>query len=120
MKKVILSVMVVLFSTTVFANKAKVTKLENVNKFNISINVPSLENYLNLSNVQTEEAAYISEHFTYQLESSKDKMTVKKAVYVNLKSMKEVLSNKQYKMYLQVMNTTLKNKGLWDYVVTNN
>ena len=125
MKKVILSAMVVLFSTTAFANKAKVTKFENAENLSISINVSSLEDYLSLNSLQTEEVECISDYFEWQLNSSRykkadrKKATIKKAVYVNLKSMKNVLTETQYKMYLQLMNTTLKNKRLWDYVVSN-
>ncbi len=126
MKKVILSTIVLLLSTSAFANKAKVTTLENANNFDIEINVERLSNYLELNTTQFSETEEISDYFTWQLETSKNKSEakkqayVRKAVYVNLKSMKQILSDTQYKKYLQVMNTTLKNKDLWDYVVAIN
>ncbi len=124
MRKVILSAVVVLFSTAVFANKAKVTGVEN--KFSVNINATRLGDYLDLNYAQTADVERISEFFAWQLERSayhteaKRNESVKKAVYVNLKSMKQTLSDTQYKKYLQVLNTTLQNKGLWDYVMACN
>ncbi len=38
------------------------------------------------------------------------------AVYGNFKLMKRTLTNEQYKKYVQLLNVTLKNKGLDSYM----
>ncbi|WP_394814672.1 hypothetical protein [Phocaeicola vulgatus] len=41
---------------------------------------------------------------------------MREAVYGNFKLMKRTLTNEQYKKYVQLLNVTLKNKGLDSYM----
>lgn len=41
---------------------------------------------------------------------------LREAVYGNFKLMKRTLTNEQYKKYVQLLNVTLKNKGLDSYM----
>lgn len=86
-------------------------------KWEGSINVNKLSNYLKLSTSQREEVANICDYFTTQMlkaTTAKKEQTEKMraAVYGNLKLMKKTLSNEQYAKYAALMNITLKNKGI--------
>lgn len=102
------------FSATVFANGSQTTTAE---KWNGSINKAQLGKYLKLSSTQAEEVADICDFFEAEMklanrakEGNKEK--VRKAVYGNLKLMKNTLDEKQYSDYLKLMGMTLRNKGI--------
>lgn len=46
------------------------------------------------------------------LQRQKTKKKVRKAVYGNLKLMKQTLDDKQYSSYVRLMAMTLRNKGI--------
>ena len=95
MKRLVLLVVVALgMSATSFAGE----KVEGKD-WKVDVNVAKLSKYLNLDARQMEEVANISE-----------------AVYGNFKLMKRTLTNEQYKKYVQLLNVTLKNKGLDSYM----
>ncbi|MDO4164422.1 MAG: hypothetical protein Q4D56_08555 [Bacteroides sp.] len=86
-------------------------------KWEGNINVSKLSKYLKLNSAQHEKVANICEYFNEQMErannSKKDQeKMIHKAVYGNLKLMKETLDDKQYADYTKVLNITLQNKGI--------
>lgn len=116
MKKSILSLVAIF---TLSASAFAVTdEPANANvKWGTNINVYKLSQYLKLSSSQSEEVYNISEYFTEQMESAttakKDKNEkLHNAVYGNLKLMKKTLTPEQYSKYTQLLNVTLKNKGI--------
>ncbi len=86
-------------------------------KWEGNINVYKLSKYLNLTSMQSEEVYNISEYFTEQMgkaTSAKKNKEEKlhKAVYGNLKLMKQTLTAEQYTKYVALLNMTLKNRGI--------
>ena len=85
------------FSATVFANGNQTTTPE---KWNGSINKSQLGKYLKAEMRIANRAK----------EGNNEK--IRKAVYGNLKLMKNTLNEKQYSDYLKLMGMTLRNKGI--------
>ncbi|KAA6321448.1 hypothetical protein EZS27_028902 [termite gut metagenome] len=91
-------------------------KLEN-EKWDGEINVNKLSNYLALSTSQSDEVRQICNYFSEQMKRVSNSRKnhdalLHNAVYGNLKLMKGTLTSEQYAKYLQVVNITLKNKGI--------
>lgn len=114
MKSGLTFIAVLAFSATVFANGNQTTTPE---KWNGSINKAQLGKYLKLSSQQSEEVADICDYFEAEMrianrakEGNNEK--IRKAVYGNLKLMKNTLNEKQYSDYLKLMGMTLRNKGI--------
>lgn len=88
-----------------------------VAKWEGNINVSRLGKFLKLSSVQTKEVVDICSYFDQQMGEAttarKDRNTmIRKAVYGNLKLMKETLTKDQYLKYTTLLNMTLNNKGI--------
>ena len=87
-------------------------------KWDARINVEQLGRYLNLQSRQYNEVADICTYFSDQMEQAnhstekRRKQQVRKAVYGNLKLMKQALDKKQYADYTRVLNLTLRNRGV--------
>jgi len=101
-------------SATVFANGNQTKTPE---KWNGSINKAQLGKYLKLSSDQSEEVADICDFFEAEMKMANrakegQDEKVRKAVYGNLKLMKNTLNEKQYSDYLKLMGMTLRNKGI--------
>lgn len=118
MKRLVLLVVVALgMSATSFAEE----KVEGKD-WKVDVNVAKLSKYLNLDARQMEEVANISDYFADKVQSAsyakeaKQGKKLREAVYGNFKLMKRTLTNEQYKKYVQLLNVTLKNKGLDSYM----
>ena len=118
MKRLVLLVVVALgMSATSFAGEKVAGK-----DWKVDVNVAKLSKYLNLDARQMEEVANISDYFADNVQSAsyateaKQGKKLREAVYGNFKLMKRTLTNEQYKKYVQVLNVTLKNKGLDSYM----
>ena len=110
MKRLVLLVVVALgMSATSFAGE----KVEGKD-WKVDVNVAKLSKYLNLDARQMEEVANISDYFADK--EAKQGKKLREAVYGNFKLMKRTLTNEQYKKYVQLLNVTLKNKGLDSYM----
>ena len=87
-------------------------------KWNAHINVTQLGRYLNLDNHQYNQVSDICSFFNDQMEQANQstrkrrKQQVRKAVYANLKLMRQTLDKKQYADYTRVLNLTLRNRGV--------
>ena len=118
MKRLVLLVVVALgMSATSFAGE----KVESKN-WKVDVNVAKLSKYLELDANQREQVATISEYFADKVQSAsyakeaKQGKKLREAVYGNFKLMKRALTDKQYKKYVQLLNVTLKNRGLDAYM----
>ena len=118
MKRLVLLVVVALgMSATSFAGE----KVEGKD-WKVDVNVAKLSKYLSLDARQMEEVANISDYFADKVQSAsyakeaKQGKKLREAVYGNFKLMKRTLTNEQYKKYVQLLNVTLKNKGLDSYM----
>ncbi|MCD8292506.1 MAG: hypothetical protein LUC23_01925 [Prevotellaceae bacterium] len=82
-----------------------------------NINVDKLSQYLNLTADQHQEVTNICDYFGQQMSQAarskkNQEKLLRKAVYSNLKLMKQTLNDKQYTDYTRVLNITLNNKGI--------
>lgn len=118
MKRLVLLVAVALgMSAASFAGE----KVES-RDWKVDVNVAKLSKYLNLDARQREEVATISDYFADKVQSAsyakeaKQGKKLREAVYGNFKLMKRTLTNEQYRKYVQLLNVTLKNKGLDSYM----
>ena len=98
-------------------------KVETVNNetpinYNFNINMRSLSRYLNLTEEQREVMEYASDNFGYsvkRLERTKEEKRgarMQKALNINLAYAYKTLDKAQYRKYLGLMNSTLRNKRL--------
>jgi hypothetical protein len=118
MKRVLVMVVAALSMTaTCFAEG----KNENQD-WTMNVNVAKLGKYLNLNSNQFTEVAAITDYFNDRVSDAsyakeeKQAQKLREAVYGNFKLMKRTLNGEQYKKYVQLMNTTLRNKGLDVYM----
>lgn len=111
--------LVVVLATILVAGSLSAKSSENSqNTWNGKINVSKLGEYLDLSFTQSEEVLNISQYFSKEIRKAnasnenKKEQAMKKAVYGNLKLMRETLDQKQYSKYATLLNVTLRNKGI--------
>lgn len=118
MKRLVLLVVVALgMCATSFAGN----KVEGKD-WKLDVNIVKLSKYLKLDTRQMEEVAAISDYFADKVQSAsyaketRQGKKLREAVYGNFKLMKRTLTDEQYKKYVQLVNITLKNKGLDSYM----
>ena len=118
MRRLFLSVITVLcLSTTCFSQE----KLE-IADWNMEMNLPELARYLKLNPIQYDHVTDAINFLSDKMRSAKYSMGkrqikfLNEAVYGNLKLMKSTLSQDQYKKYLRILNSQLRNKGLNPYI----
>jgi hypothetical protein len=120
MKKVILSVALLL--ATSFSAMAEDLNSNNLNKveaYNINVNINSLARYLELSKDQIESVENIQNIFSESLrcaavmetEDSRRQM-VNNAIDFDLRNLSYILTDKQYRKYIKVLNVTITNRGI--------
>ena len=120
MKKVYL--MVVMLMTLCFpvmAEETKTSELNNVEAYDINVNINSLARYLELSQDQLSIVEDIQMAFSDGIRyaaimptDERRKNMINNAIEYDLQNMKYVLSKEQYKRYLKVLNQTLINRGI--------
>ena len=118
MKRLFVSVFAVLsLSTVCFSQK----NLE-ITDWNMKKHLPELARYLELSSNQYDNVANAIDFLAYKMNSakySKGERQIKylnEAVYGSLKLMKSTLSEVQYKKYLRILNTQIRDNGLNPYI----
>ena len=118
MKRFFVSVFAVLsLSTVCFSQK----KLE-ITDWNLKMHLPELARYLELNSNQYDNVVNAIDFFADKMNSakySKGERQVKylnEAVYGSLKLMKSTLSEVQYKKYLRILNTQIRDNGLNPYI----
>lgn len=118
MKRLFLTVMAALSLTMTFAEDEKLNATNNANAYNMSVNYDKLAESLGLSTDQAEAVEDIHTSFCAEMmnaaNADKDerKALVNKAVLKDLKHMRYVLTNEQYRKYCMLLNTTFNNRGL--------
>lgn len=86
--------------------------------YTVHMNMRSLSRCLNLTDDQIEVMSYASDYFKADIakvateEDMARPEAVRKAINRNLKLVRNVLEDKQYRDYLALLNRTLNNKGL--------
>lgn len=119
MKRLFLSVVMILgLSITCFSQQNKL----KISDWNMETYLPKLSRYLNLNANQYDDVANAVDFFSYKIRSAKYSNRnrqikyLNEAVFGNLKLMKSALSQEQYKKYLRLINSELKNRGLNTYL----
>ena len=118
MKRLLVFVFAVLsLSTVCFSQK----KLE-ITDWNMKMHLPELARYLELSSNQYDNVANAIDFLADKMNSakySKGERQIKylnEAIYGSLKLMKSTLSEVQYKKYLRILNTQIRDNGLNPYI----
>lgn len=120
MKKVFLTViMMFCASIATFAEDNNTTGISFATKYNLKIDNSKLANVLSMSKDQMEMSEDVMSEFvrdmrfasTMDNEDSCSKI-VSNATKKNMRLMKFVLNNNQYRTYLTLLNTTFNNRGI--------
>ena len=108
----------VLSMTMTFAENEEAKNVNNVEAYDMSVNMRKLSVALGLTTDQMEAVENIHNYFNAEMQlaaladEADRKAMVKKAVERDIKWMHYVLDQKQYRTYLMLLNTTLNNRGL--------
>ena len=117
MRKLIMAVAVLGMSATMNFAKAQCVN-EYGNKEPFAVEFSRLSSYLGLAPYQMEEVLNINDYFVQEQRKSLSKdlkrqdERLQKAVYGNLKLMKEALTAEQYRKYVILLNVTNNNNRL--------
>ena len=104
--------------TMTFAENEETKNVTNVEAYDMSVNMRKLSVALGLTLDQMEAVENIHTTFTAEMQlaahadDNDRKEMVSKAVERDIKWMRYVLDEKQYRTYLMLLNTTLHNRGL--------
>jgi len=118
MKRLFLVMIAMLSMTMTFAENEGAKNVNNVEAYDMSVNMRKLSVALGLTTDQMEAVENVHNYFNAEMqlaahaEEADRKAMVKKAVDRDIKWMRYVLDQKQYHTYLMLLNTTLNNRGL--------
>ena len=118
MKKMILTLVAMLSMTTAFAEGEMAMGTSNMEAYELNINMDKLSEALNLADDQKEAVADIHHTFASELmfaaqyANSDRKALVERAIDNDVKWMRYVLNEKQFRTYLTLLNSTINNRGL--------
>ena len=113
-----LTLVAMLSMTTAFAEGETASSVNNVEAYELNVNMNKLSSALNLADDQKEAVAEIHHTFASELMfaaqygSNDRKALVDRAIENDVKWMRYVLNDKQMRTYLTLLNTTLNNRGL--------
>ena len=118
MKKMILTMVAMLSMTTAFAEGEKTVEVSNLEAYELNINMNKLSKALGLFDDQKEAVEEIHHTFAAELKfaaeygkKDRDEM-VKRAISNDVKWMRYILNKYQMRTYLELLNVTMKNRGL--------
>ena len=119
MKKVFLTVALLLATClTAMAEDNNSNEFNRVKAYDVNVNINSLARYLDLSKDQMESVENIHTVFfeTLRYASVMDdesrKSLVDNAINYDLKNMRYILNDEQYKKYVKVLNVTINNRKI--------
>lgn len=118
MKRLFLVVVAVLSMSATFAENENTNSVNNVNAYDMNINIRRLGEALGLTMDQMESVTDIHRTFcgemmvASQAHKADQKALVDAAVTKDLKYMRYILTPEQYSKYRLLLNTTLTNRGL--------
>ncbi|MBR2103444.1 MAG: hypothetical protein IJ928_11965 [Prevotella sp.] len=118
MKRLFLTVVAVLSMTMTFAKDENLNTTNNMQVYSMEVNYNKLGDALQLTSDQMDAVKDIHQEFCANMMSvaasdeSARKSMMQNAINIDLRYMRIVLNDKQYKQYLRLLNTTLLNRGL--------
>ena len=101
-----------------FAEGENANSVNNVAAYDMSVNMNKLSEALSLTDDQKEAVADINHTFAAEMmfaaqySNDQRREMVKKAIDKNVSWMNYVLNDKQRRIYLTLLNTTINNRGL--------
>lgn len=113
-------VVAMLSMTMAHAENENTTNMQGVQAYDMSVNMRKLAVTLELTFDQMEAVQDIHNSFCNEMmeaayaESDNRKALVDRAVKQDVRYMRYVLNDKQYRTYLLLLNATLRNRGLID------
>ena len=114
----ILTLVAMLSMTTAFAEGENAASVNNVEAYELNVNMNKLSSALNLADDQKEAVAEIHHTFASELmfaaqySNNDRKALVDRAIENDVKWMRYILNDKQLHTYLTLLNATMKNRGL--------
>ena len=114
----ILTLVAILSMTTAFAEGETASSVNNVEAYELNVNMNKLSKALDLADDQKEAVADIHHTFASELmfaaqySNADRERLVTRAIDNDVKWMRYVLNDKQMRTYLMLLNTTLNNRGL--------
>ena len=114
----ILTMVAMLSMTTAFAEGENAANVENMEAYELNINMNKLSKALNLADDQKEAVAEIHQTFASELKFAAEygkndrKAYVDRAIENDVKWMRYILNEEQMHIYLRLLNTTINNRGL--------
>lgn len=118
MKRLFLTVIAVLSMTLTFAADENLNSMNSLQAYNMDVNYKKLGEALNLTSDQLDAVKDIHREFCVNMQcvasanESARRAMLKNTINIDLRYMRSVLNEKQYKRYLLLLNTTLLNRGL--------
>ena len=118
MKKMILTLVAMLSMTTAFAEGEMAMGTSNMEAYELNVNMDKLSEALNLADDQKEAVADIHHTFASELmfaaqyNANDRKKLVARALDNNIKWMRYVLDENQFRTYRVLLNSTVNNRGL--------
>ena len=119
MKKLFLMlVMMFTMNVVTFAEDAEASKVANVERYDLKVNIKALSRYLQLNADQMDGVECVEHEFHNDLmlaavESDDVRHNVaKKAIEKHIKHMGYILNEKQFKKYVEVLKISIKNRGI--------
>lgn len=119
MKRLFLSMLVMLSMTVTFAENENAASLNTTEAYDMTVNMKRLAQALSLSKDQLESVAEIHKTFSAEMlfaahatSADERQKMMEKAVNKDLAYMNYVLSAEQYRKYVMLLNVTLYNRGL--------
>ena len=116
MKKIILTVVATMMMTISFAETNNVNAVKNVNNSGLTFDLRRLAVTLNLTDTQMEAVKVISDNFNDELISATSARRfqrhalIQQAIRKDAKQMRNVLNDKQFNTYMQLLGVTLQNR----------
>ena len=118
MKKLIILAVALLSMTTTFAADENASATAATAAYNMNVNMGSLADALNLNIDQVDAVSDVHKNLSAEMMNAalapvgEREAMVNKAINKDLKYVHSILSDKQYRKYLMLLNTTLKNRGV--------
>ena len=116
MKKIILTVVATMMMTISYAETNKVNAVKNVDNSGLTFDLNRLAATLDLTDYQMEAVKIISDNFNDDLISAttatrfQRHALIQQAIRKDAKQMRNVLNDKQFNTYMQLLGVTLQNR----------
>ena len=119
MKKIVLTAVAAMMMTISFAETTNTSAVKNVEESGLTFDLRRLAVTLDLTDNQMEAVKVISDNFNDELISATSARRfqrhamIQQAIRKDAKQMRNVLNDKQFNTYMQLLGVTLQNRYIW-------